>query len=197
MKTAIPAAGAFEHVLYEIEMFQWTTERLGSDEIQEGPEMTLYLECLLVHVRTLNEFFCTERKAGARHADDMKPTDFVPGYLMAKKQHPEIDRINKELAHLTYSRKPHRTGGDWYVTGTAQPIAALSLDFLHAAQSIPSLMDFGNNRLRIETLIPKLVAIRDTVWSTAELFKYAVSSPHFKGVSPNQEYDSNGSPTEG
>ena len=99
---------AVGHVLYEIEQFMFafelffTQERAKHDILKKEWWSNTLLESCLLHARNLLDFF--ETQSQDRHKDDVlavdygfaaQPIAFDPSYH---------DRLNKDLAHITYAR---------------------------------------------------------------------------------------------
>ncbi|NOX52994.1 MAG: hypothetical protein GXP27_00865 [Planctomycetes bacterium] len=116
---------AARYVTYEISQFKWVASWFVRDEYSEWcvpAEMeqvgtghhryaqNCMLECLLLHTRLLYEFLTRET---SWHDDDILAVDFVEDpnewtrpcfrYLNDDR----IQRINKALAHLSYSRREY------------------------------------------------------------------------------------------
>ena len=118
-----PPRESLDHVLYEMEMLSWTYEMLLTGKLC-AMGTNAVLESFIVHLRCLNEFFC---KGDAQQR--MKPWHYVSGYPKEQKEHPSIERMHTEMAHLTYDRKPHGSTdakGYWLLPDTAQPMFKLS-----------------------------------------------------------------------
>lgn len=108
--------GTLEHIYYEIDQL-YNTHALIRDN-----NGTLYIavrnaliESLLIHVRTLLDFFeklARDKKRGGDEKDDVLSSDY--GFEATKLDiDPNFrDRLNKDLAHLTYSRS-QRSAEDW------------------------------------------------------------------------------------
>ena len=100
-----------EHFYYEISMLTFAVHRLFEITSSVGKDQSninMALEILLLHVRSLREFFYAE----TRQKDDARPEDFVEDTDKWERERPEEtdlikevrERANKELAHLTYKR---------------------------------------------------------------------------------------------
>jgi hypothetical protein len=116
-RVASPDLVAFtEHLLYDIQLFfregrTLTRSRLGlSPPLQWEIEMAL-VESFALHARSFVDFFF--RDQGRR--DDALAAHFfsdnhwtairpAPGPWIAEVKHPDLDRVGKEIAHLTYHR---------------------------------------------------------------------------------------------
>ena len=95
-------------VKYEWDMFEWLSHKIKREwQIADMPTRNMLLEGFLLHARILRDFFVGEPRGddvSARHFFDDesawvdKTKDLCP-YTRKKKT-----RIDKKLAHLTYSR---------------------------------------------------------------------------------------------
>ena len=100
-KEKIPALGA---ALYEMQQFCNCVEvlRKGPDQVTENA----FLESMLIHVRVLQDFFQkgTRRHRKGKELDDVlsKDFEFLPEPIPLRPDYES--RIDKEVAHLTYSR---------------------------------------------------------------------------------------------
>lgn len=86
----------------------------------------------------------------------MLPSDFISDFTPAASRHPESARMHKEAAHLTYSRKQDRTGGEWDILATMKPVAEISVAFLERVTGSGDLMANPGNRERAESLLQRL-----------------------------------------
>ncbi|PKN72858.1 MAG: hypothetical protein CVU52_07535 [Deltaproteobacteria bacterium HGW-Deltaproteobacteria-10] len=93
--------GALEHIHYEIA--QLTDNQAGSNNIALNNAL---LESRLIHVRALLDFFQKSFRSviKEKEMDDVLCLDY--GFAPQRLSIPRIyqDRLNKDLAHLTYSR---------------------------------------------------------------------------------------------
>jgi len=93
------------HVVYELRMWHWATVKLNemnivSPEVRDSPERNSVLECYLLHLRILIEFF---RSSNPRH-DDVVASDYVSSW--SSEEHfatlgEAWTALNKRLTHLT------------------------------------------------------------------------------------------------
>lgn len=99
---------AFEHISYEIEMFEYTGERIEKGGLSLG-ENNAMLETFLLHARCLYDFLYPSENV---RADDVLADDFFdePSKLRSKLPVKLAissylkSRTGKEVAHLTYER---------------------------------------------------------------------------------------------
>ena len=85
------------HVSREVDIFNKCFRRLNNKP--EEPNKRIYLECFLLHTRSLFDFLCTKKKQD----DDVSVADFLVDSIQLEKNIP-IKKINKQLSHITYSR---------------------------------------------------------------------------------------------
>ncbi len=96
------------HVLYEWRMWNWAARRLnespsGAGACDLSPERNALIECYLLHLRNLIEFF---RSSGQRE-DDVVAADYLSEWSVG--QHESAltsawDGLNKRLNHITTVR---------------------------------------------------------------------------------------------
>ncbi len=127
-------AKALGNVFYEIQQL-WASSHLVG---QPALLMNAFLESMLVHVRVLLEFFerntrSTRRSgAGRQENDDVlsadfgfaaRPIDLNPQYRR---------RLNKDLAHLSYSRNERRLPDEkrWPRQEVVQPLIERCIEFI-------------------------------------------------------------------
>lgn len=97
-----------EHISYEIEMLNFSAEKLAKGNLNQA-EINVFLENFLLHARCIIDFLYVD---GVVHSDDVIAKDFfidVEAYLNRRPQISESlenlkRRAGKELAHLTYAR---------------------------------------------------------------------------------------------
>ena len=96
--------GSLTHVAYEMEQIR---DLLSTFPREQGLQMNAWLEALLIHVRLLLDFFEYTRRSVTKgqENDDVLACDY--GFPAS---HVEIstifrERLNKDLAHLSYSRQ--------------------------------------------------------------------------------------------
>lgn len=143
--------GALDHVLYEIEQLGWAW-RIRT--IPLGPLLgNMYLESVLVHARTVADFFGKSNRC----KDDILATDF--GFSARKVLNQETDeRINKELAHLTYSRCT-RADRSWNLEELLRPMLMISAQFIQHLLNDATWMGDSNHRVRCEALLKFIASI--------------------------------------
>jgi len=136
------------HVLYEIEMLVQPLWFVTSNGLWLQSQGSLFinaaLESALVHARNLIEFFSAQRS----YRTDIHISDFdviLPGLSSRVcplfRGHPEEQRINWQVCHLTRNRSEDVLKKSWdreMVIGPFQP--ALNL-FLTEVLSCPALVD--------------------------------------------------------
>jgi hypothetical protein len=96
-----------EHLMYEFNIFRWLVDNIP--KTQPSFQLSAYLESFTIHLRALIEFFYTEPKDAK--PDDVIAADFFdaptlwsPRPISATLKDARV-RINKEIGHITYSRK--------------------------------------------------------------------------------------------
>lgn len=146
-----------DHVLYEIEMMNYTLQEL-LQQAQSGPAQTVLLESFLIHIRALDEFFQKNRG----RSTDLIERDFVKDGQQ-REPHFQRDKINVEVAHITSKRKTVRTAREWKPADTARPIVDLALSFLEQIFSDAGLMEHLNNGERTRKLIEDLRRIETSI----------------------------------
>lgn len=110
-------AEAAQHLSYEIKMVVETAERLLLRQGQlERLEENVFLESFCVHVRALSEFLLD--KGVPPKGTDVLPSDLTkqpwsPKPLRGHPLWPVYDRINKQIAHLTYGRSLVEQAKTW------------------------------------------------------------------------------------
>ncbi len=94
--------------MYELHMLHWLAETISTT--QKGFQLSAMLESFAIHLRNLIDFLHTE-PAAARKDDDAIASDYYdppsgwsPGAKSAKLEAAR-ERANKEVSHLTYTRK--------------------------------------------------------------------------------------------
>lgn len=93
------------HFCYEIEMLIWAYRLTANSQ---SVEMNIKVETFLTHARALLEFFYDKKK----YPDDARAFEFVVDRSTWESMRPSksgeienaIDRMNKELSHITYKR---------------------------------------------------------------------------------------------
>lgn len=99
---------AWEHISYEIEMFEYSGSRLVKGIANDG-ERNAMLETFLLHARCLYDFLYPSEKI---RKDDVLADDFFDDLSELRKTLPQRlaissylnRRTGKEVAHITYTR---------------------------------------------------------------------------------------------
>jgi hypothetical protein len=157
------AAELLDHVLYEMHMMLWAYLRFlhRNPPFNSKEEASAHLECFITHVRCLSEFFNRPKAK----ATDLRPWDISTKFPELTKEgpqkadHPQLDRMNREIAHLTTDRKKRGVSdgkGHWHIPDVAKPVFGDSLKFLLAVQDDDELMRFGHNARLTANLIAHL-----------------------------------------
>ena len=90
------------HIDYEVDQLAAFLPELFRDPAPYPPRMkNALLEDALLHARCLIGFL-----VGSKRDDDIFPEDFVPGFkcTVTLPDAAEVDRMSKQVAHLTYKR---------------------------------------------------------------------------------------------
>lgn len=101
---------ARRHLGYEIKMLRETAAALQGKGIGPRSFRNALLETFLIHYRNLLDFFYADKKHWLRH--DVKAADYVADAREWRARRPRMDkeassnreRVNAQLAHLTYRR---------------------------------------------------------------------------------------------
>jgi hypothetical protein len=106
------------HVSYEIDMLGFSAEHLGGWHSSPmtnpvGNEKNMALESFLLHFRNLRAFLCPS----SQRDDDVLASDFIgmyDGSDVADRDKLNVDkeRLDKMLAHVSYSRPDYIEAGD-------------------------------------------------------------------------------------
>ena len=101
---------ALRTVFYEMKQLCEAT-RLVTETPEDCPEHNAFLESELIHVRVLRDFF----EKDERHMDDVLCGDYDYDQASGLLDQEYIDRLHKDLAHLTYDRntRPSPDEKDW------------------------------------------------------------------------------------
>lgn len=93
-------------IIYEFEMLEYCYEKLSKSRSKNGGMQNLFIEGFLLHARILKGFFVDKKRK-----DDVSATDFVDSqkWMEVKSKlcyylEENRERLNKYLAHLSYSR---------------------------------------------------------------------------------------------
>ncbi len=120
-------------VYYEIEEFCYCCFQLKENASLDQSSKNALIESMLIHVRVLRDFFerSTRSRLKGEEQDDALSTDF--GFPNRSLNLPEdySGRINKDVAHLTYSRAervtPEQKGWD---LPALLPLVERSMEFI-------------------------------------------------------------------
>lgn len=124
--------GALVHIGYEIEQMIEGIKLVGAYPPPHRLENNARLEAMLLHVRILRDFF--EGKIVSRYQDNVLSEDFGYGPMSDVVPGKFKDRLNKQVAHLTYSRVGEAYK-DWpiaEVTGSLIDQCKLFVRHIHA-----------------------------------------------------------------
>jgi hypothetical protein len=157
----------YVHVLYEIEMLVQPLWFVTSNGLWLQSQGSLFinvaLESALVHARNLIEFFSAQRS----YKTDIHVSDFdvvLPGLsgrvCSLFNGHPEEQRINWQVCHLTHQRSEDVSKKSWDRETVIGPLLPALNQFLTDVLSCPALVDQDDFRSRTS-------AIKDIVSPTA------------------------------
>lgn len=132
---------AAHHLQYEKEMLEFVGTRLTQSPRPTNLYYAVLMESFLIHVRNLNEFFYGWEMARG-HADKLREDDVIvedffdykmPWIKPLDEKLPDDlrQRINKQLAHLTYARKIGHYG-DWDYSDLMHRMGSLLEQFFQA-----------------------------------------------------------------
>ena len=101
---------ARRHLGYEIKMLRETAAALHGKGIGPRSFRNALLETFLIHYRNLLDFFYADKRRWLQH--DVKAADYVGDVKQWRARRPKMDkeassnreRVNAQLAHLTYRR---------------------------------------------------------------------------------------------
>ena len=94
----------------------------------------------------------------------MKARDFVPDWLAVAGDRERVEKMNREISHLGWTRKrPGTLGEGWNAREVVRPLAISALKFLREIIPRASLMDFGNNQLRAQKLTARFLWAEGTM----------------------------------
>ena len=101
---------ARRHLAYEIKMVRETANALRGKGIGPRSFRNAMLETFLIHYRNLLDFFYADKKRSLAH--DVRAADYVIDAKRWRERRPRMDkeassnreRVNAQLAHLTYRR---------------------------------------------------------------------------------------------
>lgn len=93
-----------EHFLYEFQMMYYAF--VGLSDSQDQTKVNINLDCFLLHLRNLLEFFGYGRDKKKKYA---RAEDFNSNWITIRPKHDPFtkysNRINTEITHLGYDRK--------------------------------------------------------------------------------------------
>jgi hypothetical protein len=130
---------ARRHLAYELKMLRETSAALRGKGIGPRSFRNAMLETFLVHYRNLLDFFYADQRRSLSH--DVRASDFVADAKRWKARRPRLDkesssyreRVNAQLAHLTYRRLKYNER-NWPDRRMLQQIEALLATF---AEQLP------------------------------------------------------------
>jgi hypothetical protein len=124
---------ALSDIYYEIQQFINACEFSSDTRISN-----MLVEVRLIHLRNLVTFFGTDQKD--RYKDDVLSADFNFVRRIGILDSAFTDRLNKDLAHITYDRQKRRSeiAKRWPVQSTILPMLKILIAFiLHLQKPAP------------------------------------------------------------
>lgn len=126
---------ARRHLAYELKMLRETGSALRGNGIGPRSYQNAMLETFLIHYRNLLDFFYADKRRSLSH--DVRAADYVADDRVWRRRRPRLDkessenreRVNAQLAHLTYRRLkyPRR---NWHDRRMLRQIEALLASFV-------------------------------------------------------------------
>ncbi len=135
---------AINHLFYEIEQLidtsSFSVESIVvRDAKEKGIVKNAILESVLIHTRILRDFYSNETRSSYRGAekDDVLVSDYGFRPRIVNIPSDVRNRLNKDLAHLTYDRSKRRTQEEkwWDYSPMVVPIMERSKEFVEHLQS--------------------------------------------------------------
>ena len=167
-------AEALDHVLYEMEMLHALPALLEASD--RDVRQNAYLESFIVHARCLDEFFA--KASQGQTGRNMRASDFAPFLKPVSLPDSLIDRMNREITHLGWTRKKPGTVGDcWKCSDVIAQLMKPALDFLDAVYQIEAIRSFGKNQSRIEAMRQAFVTSRPQTFVMKPERLYSSSAP--------------------
>jgi hypothetical protein len=168
-----PTSDSLQHVLYEIYMlcegviYFTLSDEARRQRLSAYPEWVrnALLESALIHARALAEFFKNEKDQ--TRGDDQKPEHYTSASLPPSQLSTDLlNRMHKEVAHLTYSRSNDPNGKAWVTSDVFRHLEPAMREFLKAVELETSL---GNSAPRIREVRSLLDAAVQTLSSQLDV----------------------------
>jgi hypothetical protein len=171
------------HLLYDVQLFFREGRALVRSRLELSPRMAWEVEMALVesfalHARSLADFFFKDkgRRDDALAAHYFAPGDWKairpePGPWVLEVKHPELDRVGKEIAHLTYHRVTlaERAKG-WPVAQIAGALGAVLRVFVEnvPAQNVtPEFIEEAWREIPVFARLPNVSRAVAPMWPQA------------------------------
>jgi hypothetical protein len=152
---------ADEHLVYEAQMLRHAGERLHQLGGTPSQERNMAIEAFAVHARCLREFLWHRT---APRKDDARAFQFCNSWKPGRG--PRINvRINKEIVHMTYSRKSELADKGWDVEKIFKSIAAKLREFSSVARS--THLDEGTRNELVALTEPMRMPLVEPVVATS------------------------------
>jgi hypothetical protein len=156
---------ALYHIRYEIEQLAILFQRLSIP--QETFLINALIESGVVHLSILAEFFSTPLRD--RHKDDVLAEDFGFPVSVSPIATADIERRNKEVAHLTYTRSGHTPEQwRWDFDRLVPPVLERARRFISHLVEHPQYIPDPREReewKRLDQLLGSALANRPVVFS--------------------------------
>ena len=132
-----------EHVWYEIDMLAAAGSRIHDDGEADETVRNVFIEATASHARCLHDFLSN---IGTKPADDAYAKEFTsPAFTAAWGADAAAlkTRTNKEIAHLTWSRKgPGDPTKDWPRKLVDDVLRQAEVFWTEAKKAVPGVVDF-------------------------------------------------------
>lgn len=170
---------SIDHPLYEMEMLLGAPKEMAR-HARGSVVMNALVESFVVHARCLDEFFSKGRDQTKRN---MRAIDFDPQWHPVS-PHPKIEKINREVSHIGWTRKrPGTIGEPWTFTDVILPLASPALLFLDRVSRRPDLTEFEKNGVKNGERIKLLTQEFSRHVESARFVKQLESQPYLASSS--------------
>lgn len=170
---------SIDHPLYEMEMLLGAPKEMAF-HARGTVTMNSLVESFVVHARCLDEFFSKGRDQTKRN---MRAIDFDPQWHPVP-SHPKIEKINREVSHIGWTRKrPGTIGEPWTLPDVILPLAKPALLFLDRVSRRPDLIEFEKNGMKNGERIKLLVQEFSRHVESARFGQQLASQPYLASSS--------------
>ena len=123
-------------VKYEFEMLEWAAKKIKAEfSNADQPTKNMLLEVFLLHARVLRDFFVkspSDDDVSTQHFFDAPSVWVSKANTLCQTLEKERVRLNKKLAHLTYSRLTEEE--EWDFNGIHDELLKAKHEFLDALE---------------------------------------------------------------